>query len=135
VQAQKLYADEGKAAGVILRLTEHWHNQVPRTISMESRFASMPPALALLKRGFHSIGNMKTHTKYFCKKELWADTLQGKGAHERNDRAYRQLSLSVNGKQARFVGAFHMDKLQMTLLGRAGSSKEAPAVTRRRVYM
>jgi hypothetical protein len=66
----------------------------------------MPTVVALLKREFHSIGSVK----YFCKRELWADALQGKGAHERNNRAYRQLSLSVNGKQARFVGAFHMDK-------------------------
>jgi hypothetical protein len=66
-QAQKLYADEGKAAGVILRLTEHWHNQVPRIICMDSWFASMPAAVALLKRGIHSIGNVKTQTKYFCK--------------------------------------------------------------------
>jgi hypothetical protein len=34
-QAQKLYAGEGKAAGAILRLSEHWHNQVPRIIFMD----------------------------------------------------------------------------------------------------
>jgi hypothetical protein len=33
------------------------------------------------------------------------------------------------------VGAFHMDKKPMPLLGTAGSSKEAPVVTRRRVYV
>jgi hypothetical protein len=31
---QKLYADEGKAAAVILRLTEHWQKQVPHTSFM-----------------------------------------------------------------------------------------------------
>jgi hypothetical protein len=134
-QAQKQYADEGKAAAVILGLTEHWHNQMPRTILMDSWFASMPTVVSLLKRGFHSIGNVKTQTKYFRKKELWADAIQGKGAHERNDHAYRQLSLSVNCKQARFVGAFHMAKRQMTLLSTAGSSKEAPVAKCRRVYM
>jgi hypothetical protein len=39
---QKLYADEGKAAAVILRLTEPWHNRVPHTIFMDSWLASMP---------------------------------------------------------------------------------------------
>lgn len=63
------------------------------------------------------------------------DVLQGKAVHECNDRSYRQLDVLVNGKKVRFVGAFHMDKKPMALLGTTGSFKEVPVVTRRRVYM
>jgi hypothetical protein len=92
-------------------------------------------SFGLMQRGIFSITNVKTHTKYFCKKELWADAKGAKICHERNDRSYRQLSLRVNGKDTTFTGAFHMDRAPMTLLGTAGSSKEAPPVMRRRVYM
>jgi hypothetical protein len=78
---------------------------------------------------------VKTHTKYFCKKELWADAKGAKIGHERNDRSYQQLRLRVNRKDATFTCTFHMNKAPMTLLGTAGSSREAPLVMRRRMYM
>jgi hypothetical protein len=43
--------------------------------------------------------------------------------------------MKVNGKEATFTGAFHMDKKPMTLFATAGSSRKAPPVMRRRVYM
>jgi hypothetical protein len=88
-----------------------------------------------MRRDIFSITNVKTHTKYFCKKELWADARGDKQCHKRNDRAYRQLIFCVNGKDITFVGAFHMDRAPMTFLGTAGSSKEAPLVMRRRLYL
>jgi hypothetical protein len=93
----------------------------------------MPAALSLLKRGFFSITNIKIQTKHFCTQELWADA--GGKPWARDVRAYRQVTLQVAGKEATFTGAFHMDKQPMTLLGTAGSSDEAPLITRLRVYM
>jgi hypothetical protein len=58
-----------------------------------------------------------------------------RATHKRNDRAYRQLTLRVNCKDTKFTGAFHMDKKPMSLFSTSGSSNEAPAVMRRRVYM
>jgi hypothetical protein len=63
------------------------------------------------------ITNVKTHTKHFCKKELWKDALGNKMNHERNDRAYRELILNINGMNTTLHGAFRMDKAPMTLLG------------------
>jgi hypothetical protein len=88
-----------------------------------------------MRRDIFSITNVKTHTKYFCTKELWADARGDKQCHEHNDRAYRQLIFRVNGKDITFVGAFHMDRAPMMLLGTAGSSKKAPLVMRRRLYL
>jgi hypothetical protein len=59
----------------------------------------------------------------------------GKRNHKGNDRAYRQLVINVNGRDTTLVGAFHMGKKQMTLLATAGSSSEAPIVTRNRLHM
>jgi hypothetical protein len=88
-----------------------------------------------MRRGWYCITNVKTHTKHFCKKELWADALGDKRKHQRDDRAYWELVLNIDGKRTTFHAAFHMDKAAMTLLGTTGSSKEAPPVMRRRVYM
>jgi hypothetical protein len=134
-QQQKRYAAEGLSAAVTLRLTEPWHNTAPRLLIADAWFSGMPTSFALMSRGIFSITNVKTHTKYFCKKELWADSKGAKMGHERNDRSYQQLCLRVNGKDTTFTGAFHMDKAPMTLLGTAGSSREAPPVMRRRMYM
>jgi hypothetical protein len=134
-QQQKRYAAEGLSAAMTLRLTEPWHNTAPRLLVADACFGGMPTSFALMSRGIFSITNVKTHTKYFCKKELWADAKGAKMGHERNDRSYRQLRLRVNGKDTTFTGAFHMDKAPITLLGTAGSSREAPPVMRRRMYM
>jgi hypothetical protein len=134
-QAIKRYAEEGRSAAVCLRLTEHWHNKVPRILIADAWFGGVPTAFSLMQRNIYSVTNVKTQTKYFCKQGLWGDALGDKAAHERNDRAYRQLTLQVNGKATSFTGAFHMDKKPMTLLSTAGSSMEAPPVMRRRVYM
>jgi hypothetical protein len=134
-QLMKAYAEEGLAAAVTLRLCEPWHNKAPRIIIADAWFGGLPTSYALLQRGLYSITNVKAHTKHFCKKELWADARGNRNGHQRNDRAYRELKLAVKGKEVSFVGAFHMDKAPMTLLGTAGSSKEAPEVMRRRVYM
>jgi hypothetical protein len=134
-QSQKRYSNIGKAAAVTLRLTEPWHNQGPRVVIADSWFGGLPTSVALIEKRLHSVCNVKTHTKHFCKKELWADAKGSKGGWERNDRAYRLLELQVDGNKVQFAAAFHMDKAPMTLLGTAGSSNEAPIVTRRRVYM
>jgi hypothetical protein len=101
---------------------------------MRGLVASRRPS-GLCAAAFYSITNVKTHTKHFCKKELWADARGGHATHERNARAYRQLVLKVNGIETTFTGALHMDRAPMTLLGTTGSSQEAPPVMRRRVYM
>jgi hypothetical protein len=88
-----------------------------------------------MRRGFFSMTNVKTHTKHFCKKELWADARSGHAKHERNARARQQLVLKVNGIDTTFTGAFHMDRAPMTLLGTTRSSQEAPPVMRRHVSM
>jgi hypothetical protein len=88
-----------------------------------------------MQRGLFSITNVTTQTKYICKKELWADARGEKATHDRNDRAFRQLKMKVNGKDIIFTGAYHMDKRQMTLLSAAGSSKDAPVVMCRRVHI
>jgi hypothetical protein len=131
-QARKSFVDEGTSAAVCLRLTAPWHNS-PHQLLADAWFGGMPTAFSLLKRGFFSITNVKTQTRNFCKKELWADA--GGKPWERDSRAYRQVTLQVAGRRVTFTGAFHMDKKPMTLLGTAGSSDEAPLVTRCRVYM
>jgi hypothetical protein len=89
-----------------------------------------------MQRGLYSILNVKTHTKNFCKKELRAAARGEHRNHAHNDMAYRQIpSMQIQGKSTIFTGAFHMDKRPMTLLGTTGSSKEAPPVMRRRLYM
>jgi hypothetical protein len=132
-QSLKRYVEEGRAAGVCLRLTEPWHNQGPRLLIADAWFGGVPTSYALWQRGWFKITNVKTHTKHFCKKELWADARSDRRNHERNDRAYRQVTLRPAGKEISFTAAFHMDKA-MTLLGTMGSSAEAPEVMRR-VYM
>jgi len=134
-QSQKRYVDEGKATAVMLRLTEAWHHKGPRLVLADAWFGGVPTAVALIQRGIFSITNVKRHTKFFCKDLLWEDARGTRRTHQRNDRAYRQLQLQVNGKVTTFVGAFHMDKRPMTLLGTAGSSDEAQPVMRRRVFM
>jgi hypothetical protein len=134
-QGLKRYSEEGKAAAVTLRLTEPWHHKSARIVIADSWFGGMPTAWGLMQRGLYSILNVKTHTKNFCKKELWAAARGERRHHARNDRAYRQLSMQIQGKSTIFTGAFHMDKRPMTLLGTTGSSKEAPPVMRRRLYM
>jgi hypothetical protein len=64
---------------------------------------------------------------------MWADA--GGKPWARDERACRQVTLQVAGKEVTITGAFHMDKKPMCLLGPAGSSDEAPLVMRRRVYM
>jgi hypothetical protein len=120
---------------VTLLLTEPWHNKAPRIVIADAWFGGVPTAFALMQRGRFSITNVKTHTKCFCKKELWADAREENATRERNDWAFRQLKMKVNGKDINFSGAFHVDKRQMTLLSTAGSSKDALVVMRRRVYM
>jgi hypothetical protein len=134
-QEQKRYVEEGKSAAVTLRLTEPWHHKGPRVVLADAWFGGILTAVALLLRGLFCIVNVKLQTKHFCKRELWADARGNRRTHERNDRAYRELKLKVNGKEAMFTGAFHMDRRPMTLLATAGSSREAPPVMRRRVYM
>jgi hypothetical protein len=94
-----------------------------------------------MMRNLFSICNVKTHTKFFCKKELWASARGQRRVSaqfqefQRNDRAYRQMKMQVNNKRTIYKGAFHMDRELMTLLGTAGLSLETPTVMRRRVYM
>jgi hypothetical protein len=123
---------------VTLRLTEPWHNKAPCVVIADAWFGGVPTAFALMQRGLFSITNVKTHTKYFCKRELWADAREEKATHDRNDRAFCQLKMTVNDNDINFTGAvcctFHMDKRQMTQLSTAGSFKDAPVMMRRRVY-
>jgi hypothetical protein len=135
VQEQKRYADEGRAAAVCLRLTEPWHDQIPRILIADAWFGGVPTAVGLVCREWYCITNVKTHTKHVCKKELWAEALGNKRKHECNGRAYLELILNIDGKVTTLSAAFHMDKAPMTLLGTAGSSKQAPPVMWRRVYM
>jgi hypothetical protein len=83
-QGVKRYAAEGRAAAVCLRLTEPWHNDIPRTLPA---FNGLLTSVGLMRRGFFSITNVKTHTKHFRKKELWADARGDHVKHERHDRA------------------------------------------------
>jgi hypothetical protein len=69
-QAMKQYADEGKAAAVTVRMAEYWHNQMLPVVFMDSWFASMLTAIALMQRGLHSIGNIKTRTEHVRIKEF-----------------------------------------------------------------
>jgi hypothetical protein len=88
-----------------------------------------------MQRGLFSITSVKTHTTYFCNKELWAVAHEEKATHDCNDQAYSQLKMKINGKDIFCTVAFHMDKRQMTLRSTAGSSKDAPVVMRHQVYM
>jgi hypothetical protein len=72
-QARKRYAEEGKSAAVTLRLTEPWHDKVPRIFLADAWFGGLLTAFALLLRGLFCIFNVKLQTKHFCKRELWAD--------------------------------------------------------------
>jgi hypothetical protein len=83
-QSLKRYVEEGRAAGVCLRLTEPWHNQGPRLLITDAWFG-VPTSYALWQRGWFSITNVNTHTKHFCKKELWADARSDRRTHDRND--------------------------------------------------
>jgi hypothetical protein len=121
-QARKRYAQEGKSAAVTFRLTEPWHDKGPRIVLPDAWFCGLFTAFALLLRGLFCIVNVKLQTKHFCKKKLWADARGNHSTHNRNARAYRQLRMKVNGKEATFTGAFHMDKKPMTLLA-TGSSR------------
>jgi hypothetical protein len=132
-QAQKRYVEEGKSAVVTLRLTEPWHHKGPRVVLADAWFGGLLTAVALLLRGLFCVVNVKLQTKHFCKWELWADARGNRRTHDRSDRAYQQLKLEANAKEAMFTGAFHMDRKPMTLLATAGSSREAPPVMRRRV--
>jgi hypothetical protein len=134
-QGLKRFAEEGRSAAVCLRLTEAWHNKVPRLLLADAWFGGVPSAFALAKRDIYRIMNVKLQTKHFCKQELWADARGEQAVHTHNDCADRQLTMKVNGRNMAFTGAFHMDKRPMTLLCKAGSSKKAPEVMRRRVYM
>jgi hypothetical protein len=134
-QSKKRYVGEGKATATTLRLSEPWHNKGPRGVLADAAFGGVPTVVALEQRGISSIVNVKTHTKYFCKQQLWEDARGESNTHERDDRAYRQLELVINSRKTRIVGAFHMDKRPMTLVGTLGSSNEAEPVMRRRVYM
>jgi hypothetical protein len=133
-QARKRYREEGKAAAVTLRLREHLYNKGPCLVLADAWFGGTLTSSVLMQRGLHSIVNVKTQTKYFCKKDLWESARDGRRHYERDDRAYRQCSLPVNNKSTTFTAAFHMDKALMTLLGTAGSSSEAPEVMRSRIY-
>jgi hypothetical protein len=134
-QVLKRYAEEGLAPALTLQLIEPWHNKASRIVTADACFDGMPTGYALMQRSLFSITNVKIHTKYFCKKELWADARGVRATHDRNDRAFRQLKMKVNGKDINFTGAFHMDRRQMTLLSTAGSSNNAPVVMRRYVCM
>jgi hypothetical protein len=129
------YVDKGKATAVMLRLTEAWHHKGPRLVLADAWFGGVPTAVALFERGILSITNVKPRTELFCKDLLREDTRGTQQTHQQNDRAYRQLQLQVNGRVTVFVGAFHMDKRPMTLLGTAGSSDKAQPVIWRRVFM
>jgi hypothetical protein len=109
-QKKMRYTDEGRAAAVCLRLTEPWHNQVPRMLIADAWFGGAPTAVQLIHRVWYCITNVKTHTNQFCKKELWKDALGNKRNHECNDRAYRELILTITGKNTTLHGAFHMEK-------------------------
>jgi hypothetical protein len=65
-------------------------------------------------QGLFSITNVKQQIKNFCKKELWADARSERCTHQRDDRAFRQVTLQLPGKSVTFTGAFHMDKQPMT---------------------
>jgi hypothetical protein len=99
-QAQKRYCESGESAAVTLRLTEPWHNQSPRIVIADSWFGRLPISVALLQEMLSSVCNVKTHTKHFCKKELWADAKGDKASFKQNDRAYRVLQLHFGGKLA-----------------------------------
>jgi hypothetical protein len=120
---------------VTLRLTDHLYNKGPCLVLADAWFGGTLTSSALTQRGLHSIVNVKTQTKYFCKKDLWEDARDGLSHYKCDDRAYRQVSLPVNSKSTTFTAAFHTDKAPVTLLGTSGSSGEAPEVMRRRVYM
>jgi hypothetical protein len=107
-QVLKRYAEEGLAPAVTPGLTEPWHNKAPRIVIADAWFVGVPSAFALMQWGI--LANVKTHTKYVCKKELWADARGEKATHNRNDRAFRQLKMKVNGKDTNFTGAFCVDK-------------------------
>jgi hypothetical protein len=106
-----------KAAAVTLRLTEPWHDKGPRIVLA---------VFALLLRGLFCIVNVKLQIKRFCKKELCADARGNHRTGERNAKAYWKLRMKVNGKEATFTGAFHMDKKPMTAACNSGFIKEGP---------
>jgi hypothetical protein len=122
-QGLKRYSEEGKAAAITLRLTEPWYNNFDRIVIADSWFGGMSTAWGLMQRGLCGILNVKTHTKNFCKVELWAAARGERRNHARNDRAYRHLSMQIQGKSTTFSGAFHMDKRPVTMLGTKGHPK------------
>jgi hypothetical protein len=58
----------------MLPLTEPWHNEFPRILPADAWFSRMPISFALVQEGLYSVVNVKTRTKFFCKKDLWEDT-------------------------------------------------------------
>jgi hypothetical protein len=50
-QKKTRYTDEGRAAAVCLRLTEPWHNQVPRMLIADAWFGGAPTAVQLIHPG------------------------------------------------------------------------------------
>jgi hypothetical protein len=72
-QGHKHYSDLWRVAACMLRLTEPWH-ECPRILPADDWFSWMPISFALVQEGLYSVVNIKTHTKIFCKEDLWEDT-------------------------------------------------------------
>jgi hypothetical protein len=51
-QGVKRCAEEGRAAAVCLRLTEPWHNDIPRILLADAWFGGLPTPVGLMRRGF-----------------------------------------------------------------------------------
>jgi hypothetical protein len=134
-QEQNRCAYEGRAAVMCLQLTGPWHNQVPRILIAGTCFGGVPTAVGLMHRERYCITIVKTHTSTSTRKscgrmERWASRNR-----DRDDRASRELILNIHGKNTTLHSAFDKDNAPMTLLGTAWSSREAPPVMRRHVYM
>jgi hypothetical protein len=114
---------DGQSAAVCLRVTEPWQNKGSCLLFADAWFGSDPTSCSLVQQGIFSITNTKTQTK-FVYQELWADAWGERAVYEHNERANRQLTMKVNGKAI----------TQKTLLGTAGSSREAPVVMRSAVH-
>jgi hypothetical protein len=65
-QGHKRFADLGRAAACMLRLTEPWHNERPHILIADAWFGGLPTSFALMQKGLYSVVvNVKTHTKFF----------------------------------------------------------------------
>jgi Transposase IS4 len=62
-------AQWGKSTGCTMRLVEPYAN-TGRTVIGDSWFGSVYTSLAMLYKGLHFVGNVKTGHKYFPKKHL-----------------------------------------------------------------